>query len=92
MTSAANPVVAMKGVQMVYALTQSDQGPFLTPSTLDALVLSLASRCVRLPLADPNQEQLMVLAVDALHGYCTTFVVPKQPIVDPAMGIAVLCA
>eukprot|EP00241_Pyramimonas_parkeae_P004198 CAMPEP_0114270160 /NCGR_PEP_ID=MMETSP0058-20121206/27074_1 /TAXON_ID=36894 /ORGANISM="Pyramimonas parkeae, CCMP726" /LENGTH=850 /DNA_ID=CAMNT_0001388847 /DNA_START=251 /DNA_END=2803 /DNA_ORIENTATION=- len=67
-TSAANPVVAMKGVQMVYALTQSDQGPFLTPSTLDALVLSLASRCVRLPLADPNQEQLMVLAVDALHG------------------------
>ena len=63
-----NLVVALKALQVVTALVGADDGPLLRYEPLRTVVLSLCTRTMRLPFADPTQEQLMVEAVHALHG------------------------
>ena len=64
-----NLVVALKALQVTTALAGADAGPLLGYEALKAVVLSLCTRTQRLPFQDPNQEQLMIEAVHALHGY-----------------------
>jgi hypothetical protein len=64
----SNLMHAMKALQLMLVLARADQGPFLEDSEgVEAIVTALSMRLVRLPVQDPNEEQLMLLATDCLH-------------------------
>ena len=64
----SNLMHAMKALQLMLVLARADQGPLLEDSEgVEAMVTALSTRLVRLPVQDPNEEQLMLLATDCLH-------------------------
>jgi xanthosine utilization system XapX-like protein len=66
--TSTNLLHAMKALQLMLVLARAELGPLLLgEEALKATVTALSTRLVRLPVQDPNAEQLMLLATDCLH-------------------------